>query len=106
MVSISKIKQAVKETAEVYPVKKVTLFGSYAKGLQTEASDVDLLVEFSTDVVSLLTLGGMKLKMEDLLGKEVDIVHGPLSKDAMITIDKEIPIYEAPGLRHRRKITV
>ena len=34
--------------AEAYGVKKIGLFGSYAKGTQTEVSDIDIIVEFET----------------------------------------------------------
>ncbi len=32
--------------ADEYGVKKVGIFGSYAKGLSDETSDVDIIVEF------------------------------------------------------------
>jgi len=33
--------------------------------------------------------------MEELLGTDVDIVHGPLPKDSLIEVDKVIVVYEA-----------
>jgi len=39
------IKRAVKEVASKYDIKRVYLFGSYAKGLATPNSDIDLYVE-------------------------------------------------------------
>ncbi|MBQ7564934.1 MAG: nucleotidyltransferase domain-containing protein [Lachnospiraceae bacterium] len=45
MQSINRIKEAVEPIAKEYGVKRVFLFGSYAKGTATESSDVDLLIE-------------------------------------------------------------
>ena len=63
--------------------------------MNTSQSDVDLLVEFFQPRVSLLTLNSLKYRMEDLLGTEVDIIHGPLPEDCMLEIDRRIPIYGA-----------
>ena len=60
------------DLAEVYGVKKIGLFGSYAKGTHTEASDIDIIVEFETPL-------GFKFMefadyLEELLGKPVDVL--------------------------------
>ena len=89
------IKSGIKKAAQEYPIKKVVLFGSYANGKFDDHSDVDLIVEFSTEHVSLFTLSGLKLRMEELLGKDVDVIHGPLDPDAMIDVDKAVPVYES-----------
>ena len=57
---------------EAYGVKKIGLFGSYAKGTQTEVSDIDIIVEFETPL-------GFKFMefadyLEDILGKPVDVL--------------------------------
>jgi predicted nucleotidyltransferase/DNA-binding XRE family transcriptional regulator len=39
------IKKAVKEVASKHDIKRVYLFGSYAKGLATPNSDIDLYIE-------------------------------------------------------------
>lgn len=95
MLSIQEIKKGVGEAATEYPIKKVELFGSYAEGVNHEKSDIDLLVEFMTSAVSLLTLSGLKLRLEELLGIEVDVIHAPLNEDALITLGKVVPIYES-----------
>lgn len=51
----NEITNSVKEAAKEYPIKRVVLFGSYANGSFNENSDVDLIVEFDTEHVSLLT---------------------------------------------------
>ena len=92
MLSEQQIKDSVSIVAKEYPIKRVDLFGSYASGNNHQNSDVDLLVEFHTDRVSLLTLNSVKYRLEELLGTDVDLIHGPLSKDSMIKADSRIPL--------------
>lgn len=49
------------------------VFGSFARGEQRPDSDLDLLVEFEGRS-SLLDMAGLKLDLQDLLGRRVDIV--------------------------------
>ena len=95
MLSIQQIADGVAIAAQEYPLRKVELFGSYADGSSTPKSDVDLLVEFSQPRISLLTLKGLKYRMEALLGIEVDIVHGPLPEDSILELIRRISIYGA-----------
>lgn len=84
-----------KKISDEYPVKKVILFGSYADGSYTDESDVDLLVEFHTQSVSLFMLLGLKIGLERIFDKNVDVLHAPLPEDAMIEIGKALVIYES-----------
>ena len=95
MNNILDLKKSISDVAKKYQVKKITLFGSRARGNNRPDSDVDLLCEFVTPTVSLLTLSGLKIDLEDKLGVSVDVIHGPLDSDAIIEIDKEIPLYES-----------
>ena len=95
MLTVHQIADGVQVASREYPLRKVELFGSYADGKCTPQSDVDLLVEFSQPRVSLLTISALKLRMEELLGTDVDIVHGPLPEDSMLEIDRRIPLYGA-----------
>ena len=95
MLSVQQIMDGVDVASREYPLKKVELFGSYANGKNTPQSDVDLLVEFSQPRVSLLTISALKFRMEELLGTDVDIVHGPLPEDSMLEVDRRIPLYGA-----------
>ncbi|WP_420264508.1 nucleotidyltransferase family protein [Candidatus Magnetominusculus dajiuhuensis] len=56
-----------------YPVKNIGVFGSFAKGKDTEESDVDVLVEF-TEPVDIFEFIDLKEFLEALLGKTVDLV--------------------------------
>ena len=95
MLTVQKIEDCVRVASREYPLRKVELFGSYASGKNTPQSDVDLLVEFVQPRVSLLTLNALKLRMDELLGTEVDIVHGPLPEDSMLEVDRRVTLYGA-----------
>jgi predicted nucleotidyltransferase len=92
MLTHAQIETAVKSASSKYPLRKVSYFGSYANGLATEQSDLDLLVEFDKPSVSILTIISLKHYLEDTLGKPVDVIHAPMPKDAIIEIDREVPV--------------
>lgn len=56
-----------------HSVKKAAIFGSFARGEQKKTSDVDILVKLP-EKKSLLDLIGLKLDLEDILNKKVDIL--------------------------------
>ncbi|HRN70539.1 MAG TPA: nucleotidyltransferase family protein [Candidatus Woesebacteria bacterium] len=58
-----------------YGVRKAALFGSYARNQQNLKSDIDILVELGDKELSLLDFIGLKLDLEDSLGKKVDVVQ-------------------------------
>lgn len=94
MLDIQSIAHKVHQAVQDYPVKKVELFGSYAQRKQTEASDVDLLVEFNSLAVSLLTISALRNRLEDELGLNVDLVHAPLPADSFLDIGETVTLYE------------
>ena len=72
-------KQQLQRIIAVYfatqPVLKAWLFGSYARGEQREDSDVDIMVVLDNQAhVGLIKLSGMRLDLQDLLSKDVDLV--------------------------------
>ena len=95
MLTIEEIRNTVEIIAPKYKIKKVTLFGSRATKNYRENSDVDLIVEFETKIISLFKLAGLMNELEEKFGVGVDIIHGPLEKDSMLEIKKEITIYAA-----------
>ncbi len=55
-----------------YGVKRIGLFGSYAKDVSGETSDVDLVIEFDRPIgFKFMALNDY---LEDLLGRRVDIL--------------------------------
>jgi uncharacterized protein len=61
------------EIASRYKVKKIGLFGSYARGEQHAGSDIDLLVEFMPGA-DLFDLSGLKQYLEAMFDHHVDVV--------------------------------
>jgi predicted nucleotidyltransferase len=55
-----------------YGVKRIGLFGSYAKGTSSETSDVDVVVEFARPIG--LRFVEFAEYLESLLGKRVDVL--------------------------------
>lgn len=75
MLTTEQIKQTVADYFRDKPVRKVYLFGSYARGEADEESDVDLLLDIEEDAsVTYFTLGGYLADMRDLFKRKVDIV--------------------------------
>jgi len=58
---------------EGYGVKKISIFGSYARGEERGASDVDLMVEFS-ERKSLFDIVGIEQELSEALGIKVDLL--------------------------------
>jgi len=97
ILTIPEIKKHVAKVAKEYNLHRVSLFGSYASGKRTKKSDIDLLVDFGPNPVSILKVCGVKVDLEDLTGKDVDVIPAPLSSEALIEIKKEILLYDQNG---------
>ena len=61
------------ELQSKYGIKRIGLFGSYARGYAKEDSDIDIVVELEKP--DLFILIGIKQFLEDSLGAHVDIVR-------------------------------
>jgi predicted nucleotidyltransferase len=73
-IDIEEIKRKILPILQRYGVKRVGLFGSYVRGEMREDSDIDILVEIEKDI-SLLDFVGLKLEIEEMLGRKVDLVE-------------------------------
>lgn len=74
-------------------VTRAAFFGSVARGEAKKNSDIDILVELPKKM-SLLDVVGLKLDLEEKLGKKVDLVEyaaiHPLLKDNILKEQKII----------------
>jgi len=76
---VTRIK-ANRRTLKKYGVISVALFGSAAKNKMRKGSDIDILVQF--DQSTWDNYIGLKFYLEDLLGREVDLVTPKALKPA------------------------
>ncbi|MBD2038863.1 nucleotidyltransferase family protein [Leptolyngbya sp. FACHB-321] len=79
MKSLDEIKQQLERyqlnLQRTYHVSRLGLFGSYVRGEQTEASDIDVLVEFEPGFrFGLVTFCELENYLSDILELKVDLV--------------------------------
>jgi uncharacterized protein len=58
--------------AKTFGARNVRVFGSLARGTDSTASDIDLLVDLDPDR-TLMDLGGLLMELQTLLGRPVDV---------------------------------
>jgi len=84
---IESIKEKILPILRNYGVTKAGIFGSAARGKMTKKSDIDILVEINEDL-SLLDFVGLKIELEEALGRKVDLVEyetiKPLLKEKIL----------------------
>lgn len=95
LLTIEQIKQVAETVGKEYGVKRIYLFGSYAKNAATALSDIDLLIEKGTSL-SLLGLSGMRIRFEDDLKVPVDLLttDGTESEFRQEIAGTEVLLYE------------
>jgi predicted nucleotidyltransferase len=78
-----------------YGAKKISIFGSYARGEADPESDIDIIVEFS-ERKSLLDIVGIEQELSEALGMKVDLLtEKSISPYLVDRIKKEmVVIYE------------
>lgn len=72
MLSATEI-QTIIEEFKPYSPKKISVFGSYARGENSADSDLDLLYNFENGI-TLFQLAKLKLQLENKLHREIDLV--------------------------------
>lgn len=56
-----------------FKVRKIGIFGSFARGEQEATSDIDILVDFR-EPVSLIDFVALERHLSEILGRKVDLV--------------------------------
>jgi len=87
------IREKILPVLRRHGIKRAGMFGSFVRGEATPESDVDILVELDGQA-SLFDFIGIKLDLEDVLGRRVDLVEyaavKPRLRDRILR--EEIPI--------------
>jgi uncharacterized protein len=84
-----------RETIKGFGVRRLGIFGSYARGEQTEKSDMDFLVEFERPTFK--NYFGLKFFLEKLFDCKVDLAFNDTIKPRIRTGILEETVY-AKGL--------
>jgi len=92
---IDEIKKFCIPIAKKFGVKKLALFGSYARGEQNATSDIDFLIE-KGEIQDLFVFGGFINALEDNLGIRVDVLTYDGLKKSLIfdAVKDEVVLYE------------
>ena len=71
---LEKIGRKITPILKKHRVTKAGIFGSFARGEQKKKSDVDVLVKIKGSM-GLFEFVELKLKLEEILGRKVDLVE-------------------------------
>lgn len=95
--SVDTIKEKIIPIFEEYPVSKAILFGSYAKGNATTASDIDLYIDTNGKLRGLDFIGLLEM-LVSTLEIDIDLIDkSHIEKDSLIMQEIEnggMVIYE------------
>lgn len=69
------LQQLLPDLQQRYGVTEMWLFGSYVRGEETAESDLDVLVSFDNDSLTLVQFIELELELTEQLGVHVDLVE-------------------------------
>src|SRR3990167_4380481 len=69
---LEKIRSQKRDLQKKYAIKKIGLFGSFAKNAQKENSDIDIVVQLEKQ--DLFQIIGIKQDLEEELHRTVDVI--------------------------------
>ena len=94
---LDEISRMVAPVAADFGIKKMSIFGSYARGEATEGSDLDFHIIDRGTLRGLFRLAGFELALEEKFKVPVDVVTtNSLFDDVRTIIEREeVVIYEA-----------
>ena len=72
---IEEIKSKIIDILKKNKVTKAGIFGSYSRGEQGKNSDIDIVVKIEDKNMSLIDFIRLEFKLEEILGRKVDLVE-------------------------------
>jgi hypothetical protein len=83
-------KDIILQAAKKYNPSYIGIYGSYARGENSEGSDLDILMDFEGRV-NLLDIIGLEQELSILLGVKVDLVtKRSLSKYVKVYVERDL----------------
>lgn len=70
----SRLEQSVPDLRADFGVKRIGIFGSFARGEQKRTSDVDVLVEFAPGKATFDNFMKLAFYLEELFSRKVDLL--------------------------------
>ncbi|MBR1635645.1 MAG: nucleotidyltransferase domain-containing protein [Lachnospiraceae bacterium] len=97
MLTINEVKEKTKDIFGLYPVRKVSVFGSFARGEMSEGSDIDMLIQDSN--IGIMDASNLRSRLESALHNNIDLVDENDLSDVFkfLIKDDEVVIYEKQG---------
>jgi len=89
---LEQLRQLKPDMEKKYHVRSMALFGSYSRNEQTEASDVDLLVDFA-EPINYVAIGHFAETLETRLGLPVDLIPADALKPRHHKVIEEDLVY-------------
>ena len=71
---LEKKRQEIIDIAAQHGAYNIRIFGSVARGEETENSDIDLLIDYDLDKITPWFPSGLMQDLQSILGRKVDIV--------------------------------
>lgn len=88
---IRKLESSLTDIQKKYGVKRIGLFGSYARGDEHTDSDIDILVEFNSGKATFDNFMQLASDLEEIFQKHVDLLTcDGVSRYIKPYIDKEV----------------
>ena len=91
--ALAEHRSEIREIVLVHRAQNARVFGSVAHGSDTDESDLDILVDPTSDT-TLFDLGAIRYKLRNLLGVPVDVLTPGALPDSFrqIVLDEAIPV--------------
>lgn len=91
---INHIKKLISPVFNKYNIRAASLVGSAARGEHTPESDYDIVIDIDQPI-SLLTFSRIKIELEDIFHKKIDLIERSAIKPVLkkYLLKDEIVIY-------------